>query len=277
MKNTSFYIISDKNITKKLSENSFFELVPPFFLLVKKGIIKLQNKEECLIKNNTIAVSAKQDTIKIESLSADCECILLQYDRKYIRTMSLQLNLLDAFKYVYANSKLTFNLLEKDFNDLWFLANYINNQLKKSQKLELEKYILRHLNYSFLYSTIEKMDRNNKFESNPTTQQEKLVYQFFVNLHNNGTSKLNVADYAEKQHITARHLSATVKQVTGMSALDIIHRLLLRRAKNALTTTDKPISEIALELGYPDPYTFSHFFKKQSGLNPTDFRNNYQG
>ena len=61
-----------------------------------------------------------------------------------------------------------------------------------------------------------------------------------------------------------------------MAPLDIIHRLLLSKAKEALTTTDKPITEIALSLGYSDPYTFSHFFKKQSGMNPTDFRASYQ-
>lgn len=277
MKNNSFYIISDKSIQEKIDKNNYFKLIPPFFLLVKKGVVIIQNKEEQLINNTTISVSAKQEFIKIKSLSKNCECILLQYDRTYLRTMSLQLNLLDAFKYVYTNSKLTFNLSEIDFSDLWFLANYINNQLLNSKKVILEKHILRHLNYSFLYSTIEKMDRNNKFESNPTTQQEKIVLQFFKNLQNNGTSKLNVADYAKKQHITARHLSATVKQITGINALEIIHKLILRHAKNELITTDKPISEIALDLGYTDPYTFSHFFKKHSGFSPTDFRNNYQG
>ncbi|MGO3183073.1 MAG: helix-turn-helix domain-containing protein [Aequorivita sp.] len=275
-KNRSVYIFTDEILRKRLSKNELFELIPPFFLLVKSGKMIIEGETEHTIEASTITVISKQEQFKLVALSEDCECILLQYNRQYVRTMTFQLNLLDAFKYVYANSQYTFNLPEEDFNDLWFLADYINRQLKVTENMDLEKHILRHLNYSFLYSAIEKMDRNNQFDSNPTNQKEKIVLKFFENLRDHATSKLKVSDYAQKQNVTARHFSAMVKEVTGMPALEIIHRMLLSRAKVELTTTNKPISEIALDLGFTDPYTFSHFFKKQTGMNPTDFRNNYQ-
>ena len=119
------------------------------------------------------------------------------------------------------------------------------------------------------------MDRNFEVEANPINQKEKIVLGFFRNLQNNTSQKLNVAEYAKMQNVTARHLSTTVKNVTGMTALELIHRSILRRAKTKLTTSHIPISEIAMELGYNDPYAFSHFFKKQTGKNPSDFRNMY--
>lgn len=272
-----FNIISDKTIRVTVSKNKPMEIVSPFFLLVKKGEMTILGDIEKHIHSRTISAFAKEKTFKITCLSDDCECVLLQFNRTYIRTLTLRLDLIDAFKYVYSNPQLTFDLFEKDFEELWFLANYTLNQMKNSNDTTLEKHILRHLNYSFLYSSIDKLNHSNRFEPNPRNQQEKLVLTFLKNLQNNGSSKIKVSDYAEMQSVTTRHLSTTIKKVTGMAALDIIHRLHLSFAKAELTETDKPISEIAFQLGYTDPYTFSHFFKKQTGLSPSDFRNNYQG
>lgn len=277
MTNSPFKILTDKTIRQHLIKNNFVELVSPFFLLVKSGEIFLDGDTKRRIGGMTISAFAKEEDINVISLSGDCQCILFQYNRNYIRTMTLKLNLLDAFKYVYSNPQLTFNLTENDFKDLWFLAEYTSRQLKNSKDSDLEKHILRHLHYSFLYSSIEKINQTHSFEATPRNQSEKLVLIFLKNLQEKGSSKLKVSDYAEMQHVTTRHLSATIKQVTGMPALDIIHRILLLQAKTELTETDKPISEIAFSLGYTDPYTFSHFFKKHSGLSPSDFRNNFQG
>lgn len=146
----------------------------------------MKNEQKHTIEPLSISVSTKQEEMKITSISKDCNCLLLQYDRSYVRNMTFQLNLLDAFKYVYSNSKLTFALPKNDFNDLWFLASYIERQLENDQNVELEKHILRHLNYSFLYSAIEKMDRNTQFASNPTNQKERLVLKFIENLQKKG-------------------------------------------------------------------------------------------
>ena len=268
-------IYCEKALQLHLSKNEVFHLRPPFFLFVKSGSILIQGEKEDILKKSTLTVVSKNIAFNIFDLSEDAECILLQYDLQYLRTMSFQLNLLDAFKYIYRNTKYTFSLSNHDFEDLWFLAQYIFRQTRNVHNFDLEKLILRHLNYSFLYSTIEKMDRNFEVEANPINQKEKIVLGFFRNLQNNTSQKLNVAEYAKMQNVTARHLSTTVKNVTGMTALELIHRSILRRAKTKLTTSHIPISEIAMELGYNDPYAFSHFFKKQTGNNPSDFRNKY--
>lgn len=277
MSNPSLKVYTDKTIRQHLLKNDILKLVSPFFLLVRKGRITVEGDQKKQIESLSISVFVKEEVIKATELSRDCECILLQFNRIYIRTMTLKLDLLDAFKYVYSNPQLTFKLSEKDLDDLWFLAKYTDRQLKSEKGSALEKHILRHLNYSFLYSCIEKMNHNKSFEAEPRNQQEKLVLIFLKNLQKNSAKKLKVSDYAELQNVTTRHLSSTIKKVTGMPALDIIHRIHLSHAKTALTETDESISTIAFNLGYNDPYTFSHFFKKHSGLSPSDFRSNYQG
>lgn len=276
MDQSSFKIFTEKTIQKFLDKEDEFQLSPPFFLLVKEGEVKLRSNEVYMAKTKTLSVSAKQEPVKIVGMSSSCRLLLLEYDLQEMRKMSFQLNLIDVFKYVYTNTNLSFILPKNDFDDLWFLAGYIDRQLQDHQNINLSEHILRHLNYSFLYSAIDKLDHSNQLASKPTTQKEKLALHFFQNLQKKGDFRLKVSDYAEMQKVTTRHLSATIKELTGMTAQEIVHRLLLSKAKKELSSTLKPVSEIALDLGYTDPYTFSHFFKRNTGMSPSDFRKNYQ-
>lgn len=49
----------------------------------------------------------------------------------------------------------------------------------------------------------------------------------------------------------------------------------MEAAKSLLTDTNRNISEIAAQLGYPDSQQFMKSFKKITGLTPTDYRNAY--
>lgn len=272
----NFKIITRTTLQENLKQEKEFILEAPLFMLIKQGRITGSNEEIHQLEKNTVSVFAKVGTFAFTEITDDCQCLVLQYDRSYIRTLTLRLNLLDAFKYMYSESRFTYSLPQRDFGDLWNLANYIEIRSHDQFTPNIKPHLFRHLNYSFLYSCIDKLNQNTMFIE-PRKQSEKLVYDFLNNVQNLAHKKLNVSDYAEMQHITTRHLSSTVKEITGMTALDIVHRFQISLAKEQLTTTNHPISEIAFQLGYSDPYSFSHFFKKQTGQNPTDFRINYQG
>jgi AraC-like DNA-binding protein len=54
----------------------------------------------------------------------------------------------------------------------------------------------------------------------------------------------------------------------------IINRILLE-AKRLLFYTDKPVKEIAYDLGYEDPAYFNRLFTHKTGSTPTNFKKNY--
>ncbi|MGD9976576.1 MAG: helix-turn-helix domain-containing protein [Bacteroidales bacterium] len=277
MKNSTIHIITAEDIRRQISEIGRIECLPPFCIVIKSGSIQVDDNHEYIIPQQSISIFAKQDPVSFIKISKDCECILLQYDRVQLSFMTFLVNLVDAFRYIYSNNRLVFKLPKDDFADLWYLSNYIRQITHSNQSSNLSKHIFRHLNYAFLYGCIEKLDRNNKFGSNPINNQEKIVLTFLQNLRDKGFIKLKVSDYAKMQFITTRHLTSTIKRITGRTALELIHQALMDRAKNQLSNSDQPISSIALNLGFTDPYTFSHFFKKQSGMSPTEYRNDYKG
>lgn len=82
----------------------------------------------------------------------------------------------------------------------------------------------------------------------------------------------SVADYAAMLHVTTNHLIETVRGNVGHPAGKIIRERLLLEAKRLLRYSDTPVAEIATLLKFEDPSYFARFFKKRTGVSPTEFR-----
>jgi len=83
----------------------------------------------------------------------------------------------------------------------------------------------------------------------------------------------NVADYASALHVTPNYLNKTVKNHTHRTAIDWIEIARLNMAKQLLRDRALPIAEIAEKTGLVDQSYFSRFFKKKTGLTPSEYRN----
>ena len=58
----------------------------------------------------------------------------------------------------------------------------------------------------------------------------------------------------------------------GVPPLKYLTSIRIARAKELLTGTDIPISEIGELVGYDNPLYFSKIFKKNTGLSPREYR-----
>ena len=83
----------------------------------------------------------------------------------------------------------------------------------------------------------------------------------------------SVSDYAQELNVTANYLNKTVKQHTNRTAIDWIEIARLNLAKQLLKRPEVSIHEIAIRTGLDDQSYFSRFFKKKTGLTPSQFRN----
>ena len=81
-----------------------------------------------------------------------------------------------------------------------------------------------------------------------------------------------VNDYSSQLHISSKHLSQTIKGLTGKSAKEVIQDRLLLEAKRLLLHTEMSVKEIGYEIGFEEPLHFSSFFKRKVGKSPSLFR-----
>jgi|SRR5450432_52168 AraC family transcriptional activator of pobA len=80
---------------------------------------------------------------------------------------------------------------------------------------------------------------------------------------------------ADKLNISPNYLSELLKVLTGQSTQQHIHDKLIDKAKEKLSTTDLSVSEIAYELGFEHPQSFSKLFKTKTNLSPLAFRQSF--
>ncbi len=83
-----------------------------------------------------------------------------------------------------------------------------------------------------------------------------------------------VGDYADQLGVSQNHLNDTLKAVTGKSAGQLIKDQLLKQATMYLRQSSKSVSEIAYLLGYDDPSYFTRYYKKQTGVAPSELKKN---
>lgn len=72
--------------------------------------------------------------------------------------------------------------------------------------------------------------------------------------------------------MNVHHFSRLFKRSTGLAPHQYLGNMRLERAKRMLAEGRAPIIEIAYEVGYANPSQFSAFFRKRTGLSPTEFR-----
>lgn len=79
--------------------------------------------------------------------------------------------------------------------------------------------------------------------------------------------------YAHQLEVSSKHLSRTVKETTGFSAVDWIDRFVILEAKVLLKSTTMSIQQISDELNFVSQSFFGKYFKKHTGSSPKKFRN----
>lgn len=93
-------------------------------------------------------------------------------------------------------------------------------------------------------------------------------------LHTNIHNRLTLDMMAEHAGLSKSHFVRVFKEQTNFTPMEYFIQLKMQHACMLLTSTNAAIGEIALELGYTDPYYFSHSFKKTLGTSPTQYRAN---
>ncbi|WP_419494173.1 helix-turn-helix domain-containing protein [Chryseobacterium bernardetii] len=101
---------------------------------------------------------------------------------------------------------------------------------------------------------------------------EEILSQYFNhgNLLENGIPSVKVL--AEQMNISPNYLGSLLRIHTQQSTQQHIQNKLIDMAKERLSTTGLSVSEIAYELGFEHPQSFSKLFKQKTKQSPGEFR-----
>jgi len=108
--------------------------------------------------------------------------------------------------------------------------------------------------------------------SNGASSEKQLLRRFRDILEKEFYSVHQAADYADKLHITAGHLSDIIKRQSGKTVTEHIHERIALEAKRHLLHTDDSVKQIAYRLGFEDAAYFNRFFKRLTNTTPASYR-----
>jgi AraC-like DNA-binding protein len=130
------------------------------------------------------------------------------------------------------------------------------------------------LNYANRFYNRQFITRKNA-GNDLLTKMEALLEEYFSGNQVQEFGLPSVQYIAGQLNISPNYLSDMLRSLTGQSTQQHIQAKLIEKAKTILSTTSLSVSEIAYQLGFEYPQSFSKLFKNKTNISPLEFRHNF--
>jgi AraC family transcriptional activator of pobA len=209
-------------------------------------------------------ISTEGSDIKVNGL-------WLVFHPDFVRTYPLGKSIKDMGFFSYAVNE-ALHLSETEENMLNGIMQNIEQEYKQPIDNFSQDVIVAHIELLLSYS--------NRFYNRQFITRKSVNSDLLVKLDgvldayfNNTPSGLPTVKYiAEALHVSPSYLSDMLRSLTGQNAQQHIHHKLIEKAKDVLSTTQLSVSEIAYQLGFEYPQSFSKLFKIKTDVSPLEYR-----
>lgn len=131
--------------------------------------------------------------------------------------------------------------------------------------------LLNYCNRFYNRQFITRKNANNAL----LTKVEEVLSDYFESGKVTQNGLPTVHYLSEQLNVSSNYLSDMLRTITGQNTQQHIHLKLIEKAKEILTSTTLSVSEIAYELGFEYPQSFSKLFKNKTNFSPLEFRNSF--
>lgn len=248
-----------------------------------KGSVNLSvNLNEYVIGDGELIIGSAGDIIKLTKPiiddTANWHFVTLAMSHRFATELRMD------FKRILDEGPLPFETPKIKLDDR--TQEIIGDHLKLITKVASDKGVLyrdsvRSLTSSMVsilaecwFAEIRKIKATRRISSvDSRSNHKRLVFEQFHKLVSEYYSQERlVLFYADKLCLSPKYLSKLVKEVSGKSAPEWIDSYVLLEAKNLLKYSDMPIKEVVYRLNFPNQTVFYKYFKKHTGMTPTDYR-----
>jgi len=121
-----------------------------------------------------------------------------------------------------------------------------------------------------------RLAREQHFPEKINNEQAELIRRFNILVEQHFRERHRVSEYAKMLHKSPKTLSNVFGEAGHKTPLEVIHHRIALEGKRLLLKTDLMAKEVAFRLGFEDQSHFSRFFKKETGMSPSDYRSRSQ-
>ena len=167
----------------------------------------------------------------------------------------------------------------KDEQDAYVSGLFVKMQDEMNSEYDFKYDLIRNYVTELAYYALKTQPSENVYKHADAKSRitsvftELLERQFPIETPAQRFAMRSANDFAQHLSVHVNHLNRAIRETTGKTTTDHIAERLLSEAKSLLKHTDWNISEIGYCLGFEEATHFNNFFKKQTQLTPSSFRN----
>ncbi|MES2276416.1 MAG: helix-turn-helix domain-containing protein [Bacteroidota bacterium] len=209
--------------------------------------------------------------LRIYNSSPDFLCRFLVFSKAFLTENNTNSHFLESFSYFKSAS---IPVIYPDNADAKMILDIY---LLMQQKLERDQHpyrmqISRSMLTTMLYEVQSVYEKQHTIIKGKQTRKQELNMLFQDMVFQHYKEHRNVQYYADALFVSPKHLTETIKEVTGRTAGEWIDDAVILEAKVLLRNNDISIANVADDIHFPDQSTFGKYFKKHTGMSPSDYR-----
>lgn len=104
------------------------------------------------------------------------------------------------------------------------------------------------------------------------SHKEKIAFRFAMLVSEYYDTHREVAFYADRLCISSIYLTQVIQEVNGQRAREMITDYVVVGIKSLLRDADLDIKEVTRRAGFATQSSLSRFFRRQTGMSPSDYR-----
>ncbi len=261
----------DAEWSKGLSIHETFEMV---YIKSGSGVFEI-GEQNVSVGSNDIVIIKPNQSHKLSVDSEDgCDFIVMYF--KFMdqteHTLS-EVSLGDFINFVSGRESGAFIKLKvSQKNDIIVLLNRI---LKEQTNDQLGSDLLNYLMLMELFVLLSralKAEWENSIK-NKSPKIKELMQSAIQFVHNNFEREISITDIAKYVFLSPSYFTRAFKENTGLSPMQYLLNIRIKRACELLRETDHKVGEIALSVGFSNQQRFNDMFKKQTNMTPMQYRN----
>ena len=116
------------------------------------------------------------------------------------------------------------------------------------------------------------IEEHPELENPMHNRAEEYFKQFTELLGEHYTRERSVGYYARQLCITPKYLTTLIKRISGKSVSEWIDSYVILEAKTLLKYSNMNVQEIAYYLNFPNQSFFGSYFKRNTGMSPSQYK-----
>lgn len=253
------------NIPKKGIKSNYYEV----FLITKGHCTVEYNLQPIVQRPKQIRFSSPGSTSFVKEISEEVEGYYILFDEEFMRVANRE-NQLTHLPFFSKDTYPLIQLNTKTLKQFVTILEHLIKLLGKPKSHENDRIIATYLT-AFLMECEELFD-GESMSAVQNSSAQRITKSFLALLNKNSLRKMQISDYADELCISPKHLTKSIKSVTGFPPSHFVNKTMILEAKIQLMESQDTVSEIANYLGFSDVSYFVRFFKKHTTTTPSGFR-----